>query len=99
MLTFSSSPDFSLSEHEDEVENDEDDDDKKRKKPKKKIKTFKKPATTDGAPKVKKPYVKRVVEPGWSLLKSCEFSLRMNVSNQRKTSSARFRQFWRFELP
>ena len=54
------SKDFSLSEHEDEIENEEDDDDKKRKKKKKKI-TFKAKSTE---PKVKKPYVKKVVEPG-----------------------------------
>lgn len=54
-----SSKDFSLSEQEDEVENNEDDDVKKRKK-KKKI-TFKAKSTE---PKIKKPYVKKVVESG-----------------------------------
>jgi len=82
--------DFSLSEHEDEVENNEDDDDKKRRKPKKKIKTFKKPTTADGAPKVKKPSVKRVVEPvqpldkqarmrSTTLLKGAEQARKQNV--------------------
>ena len=56
--------DFSLSEHEDEVENDDDEDDKKKRRRSKKKVYGKKPAKADGTPKVKKPYVKKVVEPG-----------------------------------
>lgn len=55
--------DFSLSEREDEEDNNEDDDENKRKRRKKKTYGIQ-PPRPDGASKMKKPHVKKVVEPG-----------------------------------